>query len=120
MTAARDCRMGPQRLRRIALVGIFAVLVQAVLFGWHHHEVPISAGGPQSVGSLVHHAPLLPAAADDDCDICITLHHVGAAPLAIAALAVPILAVAPALRPRPAVVRRDLSGIFRARAPPRA
>jgi hypothetical protein len=59
-------------------LGIFAVLFQAILFGWHHHD-PIWAG----------HLPIPvlanptgpPQAIDDEdgCEICQVLHHLTAA-----------------------------------------
>jgi hypothetical protein len=69
--------------RGAALAGAFAILVQAILFGWHHHAFPF----PPPVASAVtvvptSPVPAAPAAEDHDCQICFTLsHHHGAVPV---------------------------------------
>ena len=68
--------------RRVALIGLAAILFQAILFGWHHHAVAL----PQSSGPIasVHSAtqPPEPATAEELCEICAVLHQQSAAPLA--------------------------------------
>ncbi|MBV9860135.1 MAG: hypothetical protein JO038_08550 [Alphaproteobacteria bacterium] len=105
----------------VALAGILAILWQAVLFGWHSHPL----------GFVLDRAPTLAAAgpsgadpgsgsAEDSCEICLALHHHGAAPVEF---------FAPAL-PQPSACCRVLAesvppGLppfhsFQSRAPPRA
>src|SRR5204862_219381 len=51
--------------RRVALLGIVAVLLQAILFGWHHHPLPLSSrGSPPAVTVANAALPLLPASAE--------------------------------------------------------
>ncbi len=106
--------------RRVALLGIVAILFQAILFGWHHHDLVLSSRGAQPVVHAAGAVPLSPASAEDDCDICQALHHLTGAPGETAALAPP-LATAAVIQP-PAVVLADGAAEkgFRARAPPRA
>ncbi|HWD58257.1 MAG TPA: hypothetical protein VG308_08275 [Stellaceae bacterium] len=102
-----------------ARLGLFAVLFQAVLFGWHHHD-PTFAG--RLTAPVVANPIAPPQAVDDEdgCDICQVLHHLTAAPVD-AAGAPPPLAVATSIAAHDtafAVRTRALS--FRARAPPLA
>jgi len=66
--------------RRVAaLTGAFAILVQAVLFGWHHHEIPFRQHAAFGVTILAPPtSPAMPAADDHDCQICFALGHHGA------------------------------------------
>src|SRR5207248_2859220 len=81
MSASRH-RTGMTEHRPIALIAIAAILFQAFLFGWHHHALAL----PQSYGPIasIHSAdqPLVPATAEDLCEICVVLHQQTAAPLA--------------------------------------
>jgi hypothetical protein len=63
----------PQRRHRVgALVGTFAILLQAVLFAWHHHPASLHVWFPRTVTTLVAPtAPVMPALADHDCEICL-------------------------------------------------
>lgn len=105
--------------RGFALLGIFAILLQAVLTGWHHHPLPLSSRGAPVVWAANpagHSAPVL---TDNDCQICFALSHHSAASVH----------VVPA--PLPGPVRLQLSAVetvqapvrfyvlFRSRAPPR-
>jgi hypothetical protein len=105
--------------RRIALLGVATMLFQAILFGWHHHELTVAA---QRQPTAVHNAvrPLAPVPVEDLCEICIALHHQSAAPLAFVAPATPA-SIESAIKPPAAVFpkRAGKSG-FRARAPPLA
>ncbi len=115
----------PRRHRRItqrrsALLGVFALLLQALLFGWHTHPSPFPQNGPHlSVSTPAPAAPSSPALGDDDCSICLTLHHLGAAPVAFAALP----PVPPVRRTVPSLTLVFVAGGspsgFQARAPPR-
>jgi hypothetical protein len=106
--------------RRVAWLGVAAMLFQAILFGWHHHELPPAARGAQPVIVAAGQAPLSPAAADDDCDICQALHHLSAAPGEFVAVAAPTAAGAPLPLPEPIRISRASERAFQARAPPRA
>jgi hypothetical protein len=111
----------PVRMRRrVALVAILAILFQAILFGWHHHLAVLAAHGAQQVAHGASGTPLSPATADDDCDICQTLHNLSGSPVEFAVL-VPPGATASALHlPDLALVGRGFARAFQARAPPRA
>jgi hypothetical protein len=110
----------PQR-RGAALLGIFAIFLQATLFGWHHHPLPLSSrGAPAVLAAGVpagHPTPLL---TDDDCQICFALSHHSAAPVDFVAARVSghVLLHLPAVRSVVAPVASYL--LFRSRAPPRA
>jgi hypothetical protein len=107
--------------RRVALLGVFAVLFQAILFGWHHHPLPpLGAHAATSVKAADGGAPLSPVSADDDCDICAALHHSSAAPGEFAAFAPPPLGAAAIFLPDPAPRASVAARAFQARAPPRA
>lgn len=112
----------PERMRcRIALLGVFAILLQAILFGWHHHPIEFAGGdGWPALTSQQNGAPLSPATDEDGCELCAALHYLTAAPGEF------ILAAAP---PSPVLPRRPAAPVrcehspnlsFRARAPPLA
>jgi hypothetical protein len=108
-------------VRRTALVAIFAILFQAILFGWHHHDLEQVSSGPQPVAHTKGTAPLSPTGAADDCDICQTLHHLTAAPGVLAAAITPPSAIGSlTYRPNTVVSVPYHRRAFRARAPPRA
>ena len=76
------------RLARWSAVrlGLFAVLFQAILFGWHHHDL-VFAG--RLIAPIVANPTAPPQAVDDEdgCEICQVLHHLtGAPPDLVAAL----------------------------------
>jgi hypothetical protein len=76
--------------RPVALLGILAVLFQAILFGWHHHPLPLASRGSQSIAVAANGAvPLSPADAEDGCDICAALHHLSASPIEFVSLPLP-------------------------------
>jgi hypothetical protein len=102
-----------------AALGVFAILFQALLFGWHHHPEHFAIPGQWPILSA-QHAPLSPAAADDECEICIALHYLTAAPAEFVAAALPASTVSPTTvaATRWLVLSLDLA--FHARAPPRA
>jgi hypothetical protein len=98
-------------------LGLFAVLFQAVLFGWHHHDLNFSGCLPTPVIENPTGPPQLADDADG-CEICQVLHHLTAAPPDV-----------PAAPPPPAVATVSTSSdaafiafaralAFRARAPP--
>jgi hypothetical protein len=106
--------------RRVAVLGCLAILFQAILFGWHHHDLVLSSRGAQPVAHSHDTAPLSPATAEDGCDICQVLHHLTVAPGEIVALSPPKATVS--IVHAPAAIRVDpaTERAFRARAPPRA
>lgn len=107
--------------RRTALVGLFAVLFQAILFGWHHHPEHFAVAGQwPALSSPQSGAPLSPAAADDECELCAALHHLTSAPAEFILVASPPVQVVPRIR-FTAARRESFSHLsFRARAPPLA
>jgi hypothetical protein len=107
--------------RRIALLGVFAILLQAVLFGWHHHADRFAVAGQSPVVSSAHSgAPLSPATAEDDCEICAALHYLTAAPAEFIVAALPPSTALPSAPPATARPALSLDLAFRARAPPLA
>src|SRR5580704_6115345 len=94
--------------RRVAaLTGAFAILVQAVLFGWHHHAIPFRQHASFGVTLLATPtSPAMPAADDHDCQICLTLSHHGAVPVDFFAPSLPQLA--PLHQPRLAALDAPL------------
>jgi hypothetical protein len=109
------------RQRHAAGVGIFAILLQALLFGWHHHAEHFSVTGQWPMLSVsAPSAPLSPATTEDECELCAALHYLTAAPGEF------ILAGAPSsgtlLPPQLVQARpgRQPRFSFRARAPPLA
>jgi hypothetical protein len=108
----------PAPRRRAALLGIFAILLQAVLFGWHNHPLPFSPRGAPAV--LWAAGQEVPGLVDDDCQICFALSHHSAASVDFVAAPMPGLVPlhAPAIEtvwaPAPPYL------LFRSRAPPRA
>jgi hypothetical protein len=106
--------------RRVALLGVVAILLQAILFGWHHHAVALASHGAQSDVHANGVVPFSPATAADDCDICQTLHHLTGAPGEFAVLLLPAAVVVVGHRSAIVLVDRAAQQGFRARAPPRA
>ena len=104
--------------RRVARLAVFAVLFQAMLFGWHHHLLPATARADPAV--TLHNAgsPLSPAAAEDSCEICVALHHLSASPLDFAVAPLPPVGAAAAYLPERASLDRAIDRAFHARAPP--
>ncbi|HXP03616.1 MAG TPA: hypothetical protein VN808_05810 [Stellaceae bacterium] len=101
----------------VPLMAIFAILFQAILFGWHHHELVLTGHLPAAV--IENHAGTPQALDDEDgCEICQVLHHLFAAPVDVAAS---LLSHAPAayrIAGEPAFTARSPALAFRARAPP--
>ncbi|HXC30731.1 MAG TPA: hypothetical protein VNV38_22460 [Stellaceae bacterium] len=98
-------------------LGLFAVLFQAILFGWHHHDL-VFAGHQTSPAASHPNAPPQPVDDEDGCDICQVLHHLTAAPADLAA-APPSLAIAPiTIIGDAAFCARAPALAFYARAPP--
>lgn len=106
---------------RIAFIGIAAILLQAILFGWHHHGLELAWGKGTPLLSVAAKTPAMPGSVDDDrdCQICFGLHHSSAAPCDFVVL--------PPASPRGEAIVGECRSIaavaisgFRARAPPLA
>ena len=112
-----------QRGRRAgALAGIFAILFQAVLFAWHHHEVSFHVRSAPAV-TILEAAPASPSApglADHDCEICFALSHHGAVPVDFCPAQQPENAPPPQTRIAAVEVPLTPYSLFRSRAPPAA
>jgi len=104
--------------RRVALIGVAAILFQAFLFGWHHHALvlPQSFGPIASVQSATQ--PLAPATAEELCEICAVLHQQSAAPPAFATPPAPCCTGVATHRSEADPIGRNDARIFQARAPP--
>jgi len=104
--------------RAAARLGLFAILFQAILFGWHHHD-RVFVGG-QAQQAVIHNgtAPTQPADDADGCEICQVLHHQTAASSNGVADSQPGLAASPSTADDPVFVVRTVALAFRARAPP--
>ena len=111
--------MRPQARRWCAWLSVFALLFQAVLLGWHHHPIELTAHGSAPLFAAAGSSPLSPAIDDDDhCAICLALHHLSAAPGELAALAAPGIIAAADFQPEPPLTARAAERGFQARAPP--
>jgi|SRR5690242_7271881 hypothetical protein len=104
-----------------ALTGALAILLQAILFAWHHHAFAFHPQAASAVALLATPTPpATPAADDRDCQICFTLCHHGAVPVDFFAPSAPVL---PSLHQiRPATLDAPLAPYFafQSRAPPAA
>jgi hypothetical protein len=104
----------------VALLGAAAILFQAILFGWHHHDLRFPDGCAHPVAfAAAGQNTSSPDADADGCEICQTLHHQSAAtPESLFAPAPPPLAASPA--PHDSDFAAAAAALaFRARAPPR-
>src|SRR5690349_1785625 len=94
-----DRRARQRRRQAGALVGILAILFQALLFGWHHHPASFHAWSSGAVTTLAAPAPpLIPVLADHDCEICFAVSHHGAVPVDFCAAQQPENALPPQTR----------------------
>lgn len=110
---------GSTASRLAARLGLLAVLFQAVLFGWHHHDLAFA--GRQSL-PVVANPTAPPQAVDDEdgCEICQTLHHQMAGAVDFAGAPPPTVTPVGYLVAEPAFAPRTRARIFSARAPPLA
>ena len=102
-----------------ARLGFFAVLFQAILFGWHHHDL-IVAG--RLAMPVMERPAATPQVIDDEdgCEICQVLHHLTAAPVEVAGAPPPLTLAAAAAVPETVFAGRSPAASFHARAPPLA
>ncbi|MBV9862792.1 MAG: hypothetical protein JO267_11680 [Alphaproteobacteria bacterium] len=113
-------RSPERRASAVARLGVFAILFQALLFGWHTHPLQFAIG--PRVGVVLsapdHHGSSAPADSDDQCEICFTLHHHGAAAVEPGVFVPP----GPVQRPSPDDIAAAVVGtgfrLFQPRAPP--
>jgi hypothetical protein len=103
--------------RLAARLGLFAVLFQAILFGWHHHDLSFAGRLPAPVIENPAGAPQIADDADG-CEICQVLHHLTAAPVDIIAAPAPLAVAGISLAGDSEFVARAPALAFRARAPP--
>ena len=107
--------------RRAALLGVLAILLQAFLFGWHHHAESFAASTQWPVvSSLYSGAPLAPVTAEDECEICAALHYLTSASGEFVAAALPCSTALPSAIAATHWLTLSLNLSFRARAPPLA
>jgi hypothetical protein len=104
--------------RLAARLGLFAVLFQALLFGWHHHDRVFAGTGPRHAIVQNGAATTHPADDEDGCEICQVLHHQTASTGDLIVVALPGFAALPLPADAPVFVVRTLALAFRARAPP--
>ncbi|HTZ34879.1 MAG TPA: hypothetical protein VMB84_02575 [Stellaceae bacterium] len=107
----------PALRRATARLAGIAILFQAVLFGWHHHDLPIRGQLPLPV---VENAAAVAQPADDadGCEICQVLHHLFAAAPDIGDPPPSPGTVAVAAQSAAARLSGSRTLAFRARAPP--
>jgi hypothetical protein len=111
----------PAMRRCAALLGIFAMLLQAVLFAEHHHLLPVfSRGAPALLTAAPATGADPPGRADNDCQICFALAHHSAAPVVFVAASPPIHAALRTSAIGAVVAPGAPFLLFRSRAPPRA
>ncbi|MFZ2005012.1 MAG: hypothetical protein WB697_02460 [Stellaceae bacterium] len=98
-------------------LGLFAVLFQAILFGWHHHDL-VFAG--RLTAPVVANPTAPPQAVDDEdgCEICQVLHHLTAAPPDLVAAPPPLTTATAETARDPTFCARAPALAFYARAPP--
>ena len=106
--------------RFTALVAVFAVIFQALLFAWHHHELPFASRGAPVAVAAAATGSAAPALADRDCPICSAVAHHGAVPVELFATLLTEGSVLRQLPPPAPADSRTPYLLFRSRAPPRA
>ena len=111
----------PAPRRGAALLAIFAILLQAVLFAQHRHPLLVSSrGAPALLAAAPAAGHDAPGRANNDCEICFALGHHSAAPVGFAAALPPVHAALPPTVLKAAVTPVASYLLFRSRAPPRA
>jgi hypothetical protein len=102
---------------RVSVLAVFAILFQAVLFGWHHHDLRFAGCLPVPILENPAATPQL-AVDEDGCEICQVLHHLTAAPVDVTGALSPVAVAAVSVSGDDAFVTRTPAVAFRARAPP--
>ena len=98
-------------------LGLFAVLFQAILFGWHHHD-PMRSGHLPVPVAAKQTTPTQPVDDEDGCEICQVLHHLTAASVDTAIAPLSFSPTRVAERGHEAFFTRLPPRGFLARAPP--
>jgi hypothetical protein len=98
-------------------LGVFAVLFQAILFGWHHHDLDFAGRLPVPVAENPAAAPQI-ADDEDGCEICQVLHHLTAATVEFAAAPPPLALCIAQIAGNADRIPLTPALAFRARAPP--
>jgi hypothetical protein len=107
--------------RTAALLGIFAILLQATLFAEHHHRLAFnSPGTPAVLTAASATGNDAPGAAERNCQTCFVLGHQSAAPVDFAAVLRPAHAALPPAMLKAVVTPVASYLLFHSRAPPRA
>ena len=104
--------------RLAARLGLFAVLFQAILFGWHHHDLVFTGRAPLPPMLASHSTATQPVDDEDGCDICQVLHHQTAAASNGAAPPLPGVMARLSAAAEPVFIGRSPALAFHARAPP--
>jgi len=105
--------------RLAARFGVFAILFQAILFGWHHHDLIFAGRLPAPVVETPSASPQV-ADDEDGCEICQVLHHQALSTGNGIVTPLPGMAPSPSVAADPGWIDRTLAWAFRARAPPLA
>jgi hypothetical protein len=108
------------RKRAIAArIGVFAIVFQAILFGWHHHDLTFGAERQRAV---LHNATgtTQQGSDEDGCEICQVLHHQTLSSANGAVTPLPGLAATRSAALDPVFTTHNFALAFRARAPPLA
>jgi hypothetical protein len=106
--------------RRTVLLGIFAILFQAMLCAWHHHAHPFTLRSAPAAVALAADDDEVPVSADDNCQFCFAISHHSAAPVDFFAPAPPGHSLAQEAQATPVICPLAPYLLFRSRAPPRS
>ena len=111
---------GKAGARGVALLAVLTILLQAVVFAWHHH--PLAATSSQSAVTSIEKpsGPQSSKAEDEACAICQVLHHQSAAPGELAAVAATSPVRSPLFLTGTLFLPGGTASGFHARAPPQA
>jgi hypothetical protein len=104
--------------RATAILGIFAVVLQAMLFAWHHHAHPLLTRTAPVVAALAASGQEMPASARGDCQTCFALSHHGAVPVDLFKAPPPDPLPVQSVRGNAVCTPLAYYVLFRSRAPP--
>jgi hypothetical protein len=105
--------------RASVAVAIFAMLLQAIVFAWHHHALSFASRQSPIVASVATTGPDAPLSADHECRICSAIgHHHGAFPVDVVATGQPEGEPVKRLRAGTVSVALLSYFLFQPRAPP--
>jgi len=98
-------------------LALFAILFQAILFSWHHHDLRFDGRLPAPVIENSA-ASTQPADDADGCEICQVLHHLTAATVDFTAAPPPVATAPGVVLGDARFVACPLALAFHARGPP--